>query len=355
MSIQFGLVLVTLGVVHFWLINPMTKLLVSLGFVGMPSIYRPSDKCLLEAERKRFECLGFPSGHVEIATIICGLLYMHIENVIGMIAAVVIVGLVAFQRVVSKKHTLVQVGFGLFFGVLYTALYVALRTPWLMVFMSLVIGVGFAVIATIIIDRKLKHEDVPAWVDKHLYPIIEKKQNIAFHEKVAHVMSMGALQHYVLSSSWPDLEKDMDKLLERVPDSRRFEAVVGIKSGGAFLSTYAAMKMGVPNHWVKMTAGECNKSVAKANFVHATKHVVKNRDYKLCEAIEADLRGKRILLLDENLDTGGTMRACKDYLLNEKGALEVVTAALCSLKQSDVVDVFLYDTNTVIWPWGYDN
>ena len=52
-----------------------------------------------------------------------------------------------------------------------------------------------------------------------------------------------------------------------------------------------------------------------------------------------DVRGRHVLILDDILDTGLTLRAVKDRLLAEAGAVEVKTCVLLSKKKARPVEV----------------
>lgn len=68
-----------------------------------------------------------------------------------------------------------------------------------------------------------------------------------------------------------------------------------------------------------------------------------------------DLKGKKLLLVDDITDTGESMRICKEYLegLNPR---VVKTAALYHLKGSKFTPDyygFKHDWAWMIWPWNY--
>ena len=84
-------------------------------------IRRPSNKCDKEINSSRLSCTGMPSGHAETISIICILLYLY--NFIPLWLSIIIIMIVSFQRIISNKHTLIQVLIGSLLGLIYATIY----------------------------------------------------------------------------------------------------------------------------------------------------------------------------------------------------------------------------------------
>ncbi len=125
--------------IHFSLMNPLSKLLAFSVLGKNPVIQRPRDEC---ANTYSFYCLGMPSGHSEIAALASALLYMF--HYISLPVAAIIALLFGLQRIYAKMHTVLQVLVGWSIGLLFALVYrplLATKTPWLAVGLSL--GISF--------------------------------------------------------------------------------------------------------------------------------------------------------------------------------------------------------------------
>jgi hypothetical protein len=105
---------------HSFLLNPLEKRFSKQYFPDSSLIRRPSEKCRKKTILHQ-NCLGLPSGSSEIITIVSVLLY-H-EKVISLPVNVFLILAVGMQRILLKKHTLLQVIAGIFLGFLYSSLY----------------------------------------------------------------------------------------------------------------------------------------------------------------------------------------------------------------------------------------
>ena len=94
---------------HFFIQNGIEKLF-SKTFIKNNSIKRPLFK---DNKFNKLCHIGMPSGHAEIITIICSLLYYH--KYINIQSCLIIITIISLQRVVSKRHTFVQILFGIIF------------------------------------------------------------------------------------------------------------------------------------------------------------------------------------------------------------------------------------------------
>ena len=155
----------------------------------------------------------------------------------------------------------------------------------------------------------------------------------------------------------------LDKIVSGVMD-KKIDAVVGIKTGGAIIAKYVAQKLGVPYYYVKVSADmyKCDKRPSDSYRDAFHRYVLHgDQSYILCEPITADVRDKNMLVLDETVGTGRTLRFVRDYLLQDKGARRALLSAVSLYyPKSYYKDIGLNIDNVseqffVVWPWGFDN
>ena len=204
------------------------------------------------------------------------------------------------------------------------------------------------------IDAQIKH--YPDWLDKSLTPVLEKKANVAFIYKMGEVLYVRGKYN-----DWSTIENYLDSLIIKIKATNvQFDAIVGIKSGGAILTKYIADRLDLPYYYVKLSDKDyhCKKKTIHI-FDYLYKLVIgKKKEYIICEPIEADLTNQTILLFDEIITSGNTLLNTIKYLLENKGVNKVVPAALVALKETyeDYKPLHIQSGYpTAIWPWGYDN
>ena len=351
--------IVYLMIVHGLVLNAYEKLLVQ-SLAG--NHCRPTHAHLC-AKSIPLNGLGMPSGHTEVAVIISVLLLS--VGLIHWSVAVAIVFLVGLQRILWQRHTLSQVLAGFLMGSAYAVIYLVMirgkNGAYAYVF-PLLVACVLIVAITLIIDRKVQ-EPVPSWVDPSLHAMIDVKRDISFVEKVGHVAVMPACPEFALYCPWDQLEENLDELIGMM-SKQPYDVIIGIKSGGAIISNYVAQRLYLPNGYVKL-AKICQKSMSETVSEYVSKAMPSNRfknaDYHVCEHVRSDLKleGKRVLLIDELINTGETILATKRYLLDEKKAGEVTMACLVNRGNyhTPFIDRFVGGTAEVyvVWPWGYGN
>jgi membrane-associated phospholipid phosphatase len=105
---------------HYLIHNDLEKT-ISKTYFEYNDIRRPLNKCNTEINSSRLSCTGMPSGHAETISIICILLYLY--NFIPLWLSIIIIMIVSFQRIISNKHTLIQVLIGSLLGLIYATIY----------------------------------------------------------------------------------------------------------------------------------------------------------------------------------------------------------------------------------------
>ncbi len=127
--------------------------------------------------------------------------------------------------------------------------------------------------------------------------------------------------------------KSFDEVLERVraveiPET--FDIVVAIANGGIIPAAMINQRLG------------CEFQMLKLNLRDAMQNKLYDKP-KLLAEIDFDFKGKRILLVDDRVKTGTTLKFAKE-LLSE-------AAVVKTLAVNGVADYCLYDESCFRFPW----
>ena len=352
MNVNNILPLILIGCVHFIIINPIEKMLVYT-YADVPEIRRPNKEC---EGVSNLRCLGMPSGHSETVVVLCLILYKL--KIISLPVCGAIIGIIGLERVYAIRHTISQVLAGWGVGFLYSMMYLRLwnkKSGWMAFAASVVFAFILSLILTIEIDRRV-HEPVPEWVDPSLLPIIKKKQEATFMIKYTTTMVPLGKHNLVAFYNWSQLERMLDGLIDKIHSKKiEFDIIVGIKSGGAIISSYIQSKMPNKQLYFLKSKREYGDNIYmdayNKNILERTEKMV------IVEGIDDNISNKSVLLLDELLYSGQTMQFIKEYLYNEKKVKHVSCAVISSPETAVSKDILYYSNIEygIVWPWGYDN
>jgi len=120
LNIKILIIIILLCVYHYYIHNSIQKKFSQLYLSNDISI-RPSLKCSLNNNVKGFNCAGMPSGHAELFTLFFVLLYFN--KIIPLWIALLLIIIISLQRVLSYRHTIIQVLVGITLGYFYASLY----------------------------------------------------------------------------------------------------------------------------------------------------------------------------------------------------------------------------------------
>lgn len=354
---QIFIIIFLITLYHFYINNGLEKIF-SQTYFDFNNIKRPLFGCSNQDSSSRLKCIGMPSGHAETASLFFFLLYFY--KAIPLWICLLFISLFSIQRITSSMHSYDQVMVGSALGLLYALIYKKFNlslTGFLIVFC---IGFILALLAMFKIDQQV-FGPIPNWVDKSMYESIKKKQNSPFYIKLGSIYVNALVQNRTFIN-WNELEKYLDKMIERINNSEiKYDAVIGIKTGGAIISDYISLKLGLPNYKIKLSREEynCNKEgLDSIHDIFKKKFSYKQGEFTICEGIEDNLEGKNIILVDELVSTGKTMEESYNYLKEYKH-VNIVYPTSVSLykdkyKGSLYINNIIYGT-ILIWPWGYDN
>jgi hypoxanthine phosphoribosyltransferase len=340
-------------ILHYGVINGLEKMLFE-SFFQSSWLSRPST---CENNRNRpVKFLGMPSGHVEIVTILSLWFYRFLKLPL----VVCIIAFTCIQRVVSRRHTVLQTGVGILFGLFYAWVYSSVQYPLVL---SLFFVFLYGNILMAHLDYKVK-EKTPDWVHPSMYGSIQRKKQVRYDIKLVTSIFPSFEPDRFLFLSWRDLEFYLDQIVDHLKKTGiRYDAVVGIKTGGAILSGYISQKLGIPQYPIKVSNAiyQCKKTPGDIYQNYLDLYIRKKQPtYMLCEGIDVSLEGKNIVLIDEMVASGSTMNYSIDYLL-QKGAAHISPVTIISTLESKahplipLYSTFIQNGTASCWPWGYDN
>jgi membrane-associated phospholipid phosphatase len=114
------IILFIIFVYHYNIQNKIEKIFFDC-YLNYNFVKRPLYMCNSDIY-KSFKCLGFPSGHAEVSTIIFSLLYF--KKFISLHVCLAFIFLISIQRIIYNMHTVNQVIFGILLGLIYTQIYI---------------------------------------------------------------------------------------------------------------------------------------------------------------------------------------------------------------------------------------
>lgn len=354
------LIIILLVIIHYCLINGSEKIMFDLFSSDKKIKLRPNEKCYKTRNYPTY-CLGMPSGHTEITTIIMFILYKL--NYFSLQNTNLIIGLMCLQRIITKKHTLLQTLVGIILGIIYANIYLKVGLSYKSVLLALLFVFIYINIIINKIDNQLK-EKIPDWVDKSMIKYIEDKKNMTYKIKFVSILSSPIRQSTFLFLSWKDLEHHLDIIIDNIKKSNiKFDAVVGIKTGGAIISDYVSSKLKLKNYKIKLSNEKYNCKKSKKNFFdnYFDTYVKKNKSkYITCEGINDNLENKNVILIDESVSSGQTMNAAIKYLSEKKTNIIYPTSIIATnnvklINNLELKSILHNNYFNPVWCWGYDN
>ena len=143
-------VLIAILTIHNILINDLEKIFFAQ--LRIPSFLRPSVNCKYLINNWTTECLGMPSGHAQLISILSYILYKY--NYISIELASLAIIIICAQRVIFKKHTILQVCVGVLFGLFYGQIYTKSRLTFSAICIPILFVIFIILITFAITDDK---------------------------------------------------------------------------------------------------------------------------------------------------------------------------------------------------------
>lgn len=115
--------------------------------------------------------------------------------------------------------------------------------------------------------------------------------------------------------SWADVEKITDELADKIKASGfKPDYIIGITTGGLIPLYFLTKKLGDIDNVLTITATSYDKD--------------RKKDLKILYLPEVDLSGKKVLLVDEIVETGDTLKKISEILRDDYRVSELKTAML---------------------------
>jgi hypoxanthine phosphoribosyltransferase len=144
----------------------------------------------------------------------------------------------------------------------------------------------------------------------------------------------------------------------------KYDAVIGIKTGGAIISDYISQKLNIKNYKIKISNKKflCKKRAYNVFEDYYEKYLMDiTPEYMICEGIDDNIEGKNVILIDEQISSGKTINASYNYLKSKKINNVYVTTIFMNENNKlqnniDAHCIVKGDYNIPsVFPWGYDN
>jgi len=233
--------------------------------------------------------------------------------------------------------------------------------------MILIVSVCYEIIVLMSHKRRLVANTLSDDFPPYLHDALAKKlnqlwtfpilSNVLFHAVCA---TLGLNYKHIIS--WDSL---LEIINTSVPFLRThsFDAVIGIKTGGAFLAEFMARKLNIPSYFVK-----CHHYGSSGTIGDVIKEAISARTTKVYKELEVtdelmmiSLCQKNILLVDDNVCSGSTLFSVQKYLKDTKMCKKIFTGVLAAPPNHELIDMnfstyHFQSRNIILYPlpWGYD-
>lgn len=145
--------------------------------------------------------------------------------------------------------------------------------------------------------------------------------------------------------TWEDIEKMTDELSDKIKASGfKPDYIIGITSGGLIPLYFFAKKLDDIDNVLTISATSYDKD--------------RKKDLKILYLPKIDLSGKKVLLVDEIVETGDTLEKISDIILSQYkvGELKTVTLGVNTDKCKFYPDFYSLEEKGgwVVFPWEKD-
>ncbi|MBL7150706.1 phosphoribosyltransferase [Candidatus Microgenomates bacterium] len=140
-----------------------------------------------------------------------------------------------------------------------------------------------------------------------------------------------------LSCSWEEMSDFCFKLAQEIQKSNGFDQIVAISRGGLIVGRILADFLDLP---------------ISLFTIKAYKEIGKIKKPEITEELNAKIQGKKILLVDEIIDTGKTLALALSYLRRLKPQKIQTAVLFYKQKAKTAPDYFLFKTTAwVVFPY----
>lgn len=314
-------------------------------------------------QNKRTKSYGMPSLHAQNSFLLATILYyskIDFKNKLFFIACAIVISL---SRYFYNLHTLKQVIAGILFGIFNGYLYIKYgndiintinrnKTLSIIIFSLLAIFLITKFMKIYIYNKKCLNSKIPEkFIDKHnKYDINQRFKKKIIKNSNYNKYFFNCLKDlsYTLSSqviTWNQID---NMLLNNNIPSKKFDCAVGIFSGGGFICKRLANILKINSvYYIE------SKLWTDQKFDNIFKLNDNTRSNVFFIGLN-NINNKDILLIDDSVYTGITIKSCKEFLLKH-GAKSVSTYAMIT-KNKNLVNYYSKSSNKIplFWPWGFE-
>lgn len=139
---RFFIILLIIISYHYYIQNRLEKML-SKTYFDIEMVKRPLAN---NNYNNTLNNIGMPSGHAELVTIISCILYFY--DFIPLWICILMICIISYQRVITKRHTINQVIAGIICGLIYSYIYISNNLS--VGSLGMVLCIGFILILLIV-------------------------------------------------------------------------------------------------------------------------------------------------------------------------------------------------------------
>jgi len=328
LELSFILLIFIFILFDHYLINGTEKIFFSC-YLDNNITQRPDNSC---KHNSTVSCLGFPSGHTELITLLTILLYYC--KFISFNIAFYVILLTLLQRIISVKHTILQSVIGCVFGLIYALIYIKSNLSYKGFIITFIIFSALLFSIVYKIDKYLELP-IPNWINNDMIQNINNKQNnTPLYLKILTIISNSILQDKTYMN-WDELKINLDKLLEHIKTSGiKFDIIIGNTIEDIISINYLSKKLNI-----KMLKYDINENDIEQNT-------------------NISIKDKNIILFNNEVTDGKIMNITIHNLKTTYNANVVYPICISFLKNKFKYDYSIFyvlDYITYVWPWGYDN
>ena len=196
----------------------------------------------------------------------------------------------------------------------------------------------------------LKH---PKWVksDAVKNAINKKACSKVSLKDIYHDIDINFLKTYIILPSWEKWESDMNKILP-ILQKENPDYIVGILTGGGIIAEYLSYKTGIP--YINVKASKYSEKSYMTNvieFINNTSSVLLKPEPRL-----KNIKNKKVVLIDDIIDTGHTMKTIYDVLskYQPKKIVTITAARQINNKVQIKLDYCANLEEQNVLPYGFD-
>lgn len=192
---------------------------------------------------------------------------------------------------------------------------------------------------------KMYNEPIPKWLTQDAQDLVLKKRSCRdYATTCAKSIFLSCNTGYASFAEFETMLKQ-----QKFPNC---DIIVGITSGGWIIAQILSRFLNKP--FVKLSYSRYNnKSLIQKTRLYLGIQKTKDNNQAKITLEPNILPGKVLLLVDDTIGSGATMKHCKKYLEENVKASHVFTFVVCAPNPNSV-DSFVFASHFLIYPFGVD-